>query len=217
MTALLIALVLVAVDPGGTATASDVQLDLWLVDQPGIHLQAERVTGGEGRQAQLSRPRVSLGDALGLVADDGLVDLDDGTVRADGAVQATLATGEPVEIRSERFDLDAKAGTGTFTGTVVVTHGDLVVTCERLEVAFDTEQQAIRSVVALGGVEIRQADRLGRGERAEFDVEPGTVVLTGSPYLEQGSVRLSGTTIRFDVAGGEVACTGCRAVFGEGR
>jgi lipopolysaccharide export system protein LptA len=217
VTGLLLAMVLLAASPGGAATVSDVELDLWLPDQPALRVQADQVTTGEDRQATLSRPRVSLGSSLGLVAEDGLVDLDGGTVRADGAVHATLATGEPVEIRSEHFDLDVRAGTGTFTGAVVVTHGELVVTCERLEVTFDTDHQAIQTVVALGGVEIRQGDRLGRGERAEFDVEPGTVVLSGSPYLEQGSVRLRGTVIRFDIAGGEVACSGCRAVFGERR
>lgn len=170
MTALLLTMVLCAASPGGAATVSDVQLDLWLPDQPAVSVQAEQASSGG-----------------------------------------------PVEIRSERFDLDVRAGTGTFTGAVVVTHGQLVVTCERLEVVFDPEHQAMRSVVAIGGVEIRQGDRLGRGERAELDVELGTVVLSGSPYVEQGSVRLRGTEIRFDVAGGEVACTGCRAVFGEDR
>jgi len=120
-----------------------------------------------------------------------------------------------MEIRSERFDLDTREGTGVFAGAVVVTFGSVVVTCDRLEVAFDQALQTVRTAVASGGVEIRQGARLRRGERAEFEVEPGTVLLSGEPYLEQGNVRLQGTTIRFDVGGGEVACTGCRAVFGE--
>ncbi len=221
MSTALLWIVLAAASPSAAAV-SDVRIDLWLPAEPALHVEAEQVLASGApesslRVARLRHPRVRFGDALGLAAEDGVVDLEAGTVRADGAVEATLATGEPVEVRSEHFALDVEHGTGVFTGAVVATHGSLVVTCERVEVTFDADRRAIRTVVATGGVEIRQGDRIGRGDRAEFAVEPGTVLLEGSPSLQQGAVLLRGTTIRFDVAGGDISCTGCQAVFGEER
>jgi lipopolysaccharide transport protein LptA len=194
--------------------ATDVSIDLWLDGVPAIRVDAASLDQAEGQRLELRRPRIAVGEELRLAADDGVARLDGGALEASGAVDATLDAGEPVEIRADRFSVDVRAGTGVFDGAVEVTQGTLVLMCEHLEVAYDRETDEIRSVTASGGVEIRQGDRLGRGDEAVFDREAGAVELRGSPYLEEGNVRLRGQVIRFRVDGGEISCTGCRAVFG---
>ncbi len=202
-------------DPAPTATrASGVSLDLWLDDAPAVHVDADELRNGAARSLTLVQPRIAIGDELRLRAEDGVAQLEEGTLETAGNVGATLSAAEPVEIRSDRFRVDVQAGTGVFDGAVEVTQGTLALVCEHLEVTYDRETDEIRSVVASGGVEIRQGDRLGRGERAVFDRADGAVELSGSPYLEEGNVRLRGQQIRFRVDGGEISCTGCRAVFG---
>jgi len=197
-----------------TSEAADVSVDLWLKGVPPIRVDATALSHRDSQAISLEAPRIAVGDDLHLEARDGLARLDGGELEAHGDVGATLAAGEPVEIRADRFSVDVKAGTGVFVGSVEVTQGTLVLMCDHLEVAYDRQTDEIRSVTARGGVEIRQGERLGRGEEAVFDRAGGAVELRGSPYLEEGKVRLRGQVIRFQVDGGEISCTGCRAVFG---
>ena len=199
-----------------TSDAREVSLDLWLDGAPPIHVDADSACERQRRSLVLVRPSVAVGRELTLRAHDGVAQLDEGTLETTGEVGATLRATEPVEIRADRFRVDVRAATGVFDGAVEVTQGDLALVCEHLEVTYDRETEEISSVVATGGVEIRQGDRLGRGEKAVFDRAAGSVELSGSPYLEEGPVRLRGLTIRFRVDGGEITCDGCRAVFGGG-
>ncbi len=204
------------VQEGPLSEARDVSLDLWLTGAPPIHVDADAVSESQRRSLVLDRPSVAVGSELTVRAQDGVAQLDEGTLETSGEVGATLDATAPVEIRADRFRVDVRAATGVFDGAVEVTQGDLALVCEHLEVTYDRQTEEVSSVVATGGVEIRQGDRLGRGERAVFDRTSGSVELSGSPYLEEGPVRLRGQTIRFHVDGGEISCDGCRAVFGGG-
>ena len=205
-------------DPAGDpdVRAEVVAVDLWLDGVPPIHVDAQAMRSLGRRELILDRPSLTVGSALALSAAEGVAQLEEGAVRAEGEVAATVEAAEPVEIRAERFRVDVAAGTGTFDGSVEVTQGTLALVCDHLEVSYDRGVDEIRSVVASGRVEIRQGTRVGRGERAEFDRAQGLVELSGSPYLEEGGVRLQGQSIRFRVDGGEIDCTACRAVFGAG-
>ena len=172
--------------------ATDVTVELWLDGVPAIRVDAAALDQAEGQRLELRHPRIAVGDELRLAATDGVAQLEGGAIEVHGDVDATLDAVEQVEIRADRFSVDVRAGTG----------------------AYDRETDEIRSVTASGGVEIRQGERLGRGEEAVFDRAAGAVELRGSPYLEEGKVRLRGQVIRFRVDGGEISCTGCRAVFG---
>lgn len=203
--------------PAETAgEASDVVVDLWL-DGSAIHITAAQARFAGETEITMTGPRVDLGDELSVQAGEAQVSLDPAAVSASDGVEGVFAAGEPVEIRAERFRIDVKAGTGVFEGSVVVTQGTLVLVCDHLVVEYDSRTEDVRSVTATGSVEIRQGDRLGRGETAVFDRAAGTIVLTGRPYLEQGNVTLRGSTIRFDASGGEISCEGCRAIFGAGQ
>jgi len=193
--------------------AGGVSLDLWIDGAPRITLQAEAVEGESGAALDVTKPRLDVGEDLSLSGDGGTVEIGSGDVTAQGDVAAVLRARDPLEIRAERFALDLHAGTGRFSGAVVVTQGTLVLLCDQLDVTYDLDSEEVRSVVATGAVEIRQGDRLARGGRAEFDRATGIVELTDGPFLVQGNVRLRGTQIRFDVEGGEIGCSGCQAVF----
>ncbi len=192
--------------------AEGVTLDLALEGMPAVTVQAQEVEGEAGQPMTVAQPRLDVGDELQLSGERGTVDLT-GEVAAEGDIRALLEAKAPLEIRAERFRIDVKQHEGHFSGAVEVTQGTLVLLCEELLVRYDEASDGVRGVVASGTVEIRQGDRLARGERAEFDRATGTVVLTGQPYLEQGKVHLRGSVIRFYVDGGEITCEGCQAVF----
>ena len=197
---------------GARVHAEGVSLDLALEGMPAVTVAAEEVRADDGEPMQVLRPQVDVGGELRLTGKRGTVDLE-GEVAAQGDIRAMLQAREPLEIRAERFQIDTGASQGRFSGAVEVTQGSLVLLCEELEVSYDPDTDLVRSVVATGAVEIRQEDRLARGQRAEFDRAEGAVVLTGEPYLEQGKVHLRGSVIRFHVDGGEITCEGCLAVF----
>jgi lipopolysaccharide transport protein LptA len=196
-----------------TATLDGVVADLWIEGHPRVSVTAAEVQlAGDGR-VELAQHELAVGDDLSIRGGEGSVSLEDGTARSDGEVSAKLLADEPLDIRAEHFQIDVRGRTGAFTGSVVVTQGTLTLLCDRLDVTYDPETHQVSRVIAAGAVEIRQDDRLGRGQQATFDRGEGTVVLSGDPFLRQGPVQLRGTSITFRVDGGEISCDDCQAVF----
>ncbi len=202
-----------AEEPAPGPRLSGVEAQLWLEGQPTVAVEAEHAVLTGDERIDLGEHRLAVGDDLTIAGQEGSISPEDASAHTHGDVSAVLRSEEPLEIRAEHFRIDARQHRGTFTGSVVVTQGTLTLLCETLEVLYDAEGGQVSSVTAAGAVEIRQGDRLGRGQQATFDRASGAVVLTGEPFLRQGPVQLRGASIRFFVDGGEIACDGCQAVF----
>lgn len=109
---------------------------------------------------------------------------DEGLISLDFSAERTI-------IQADKMLLFAKKRAFTYTGTVQVDHGDLTLTCKKLDGTY-TEQNEIDTLVATEDVHIVKGPTIkASGNRAVFQSEQQTLRLTENPQLEQDGSLLS--------------------------
>jgi len=98
-------------------------------------------------------------------------------------------------ITSETLLFDYQRSIAIFEGNVRVVDPQVTLTCEKLYVYFDENNQ-IDSVVARENVHIVQDDRNARAERAVYRASEGSIVLTENARLYRGVEELRGDEIQ---------------------
>ncbi|QQR45528.1 hypothetical protein JKA73_05165 [Myxococcus xanthus] len=112
--------------------------------------------------------------------------------RAPGPLGGKELT-EPVQINGDNVTFQKSQA--TLTGNVKVKHRTLDLKCDRMTANY-TPQREVTRVVCTGGVHAVDGDRMAKGERAEYDVPSGVLVVTGSPEARQGTTHMRGTKVR---------------------
>jgi lipopolysaccharide export system protein LptA len=105
----------------------------------------------------------------------------------------------PVDIRSEEMTVDFEGQKIVFKGEVKVLQADFSLTAGEVTAVFGESADDIKSIVAAGDVKIRKADKMAWGERAIYDREDASILLTGSPVLKQGRNFIKGQEIQFSL------------------
>lgn len=106
------------------------------------------------------------------------------------------AKGESLEIDAERLVLDQKKSEATWTGKVKAKKHTSLLKAPVLIAHYDEKGEVTR-VEAKGGVEVTDADKWARGQRATFDNQKGLLVVTGNPQARQGNNRMRGSRVTF--------------------
>jgi lipopolysaccharide export system protein LptA len=119
---------------------------------------------------------------------------------------------QPVEITSDRLDLDQAAGTAVFTGTVRVGQGALRLAADRVEVFYvegaGEEAGQVQRMVATGNVTLSNGTEAAEGEEAVYEVVAGTVDMSGDVLLTQGRNALSSERLHIDLNAGTARVEG---------
>jgi lipopolysaccharide export system protein LptA len=129
---------------------------------------------------------------------------------AAAAAQATVPFGtgqhdsaQPVEVTSERLDLDQGSGTAVFSGTVRVGQGALRLAADRVQVFYDQADQSgtgpIQRLIATGKVTLATGTEAAEASEATYDVAQGKVDMQGDVLLTQGGNALSGERLTIDL------------------
>lgn len=123
---------------------------------------------------------------------------DGGTPPAAGAPKSAGSLGpvdlkEPVQISADL--ITGEKDKATLTGNVKVKHRTMDLACDKMT-AYYTQPRVVTRVVCTGGVQAQDGDRMARGERAEYDVTSGVLIVTGSPEARQGNTYMRGTKVR---------------------
>ncbi|XXF79134.1 LptA/OstA family protein [Myxococcaceae bacterium GXIMD 01537] len=100
---------------------------------------------------------------------------------------------DPVKISAKLVTGDRAQS--VFTGDVLVTHRTMELRCDKMT-AYYTQAQEVTRVECAGNVRAVDGDRTARGERADYDVPAGVLVVTGSPEARQGTTYMTGTRVR---------------------
>jgi lipopolysaccharide export system protein LptA len=101
----------------------------------------------------------------------------------------------PVEVTSDRLEVDDLAQTLVFIGNAVATQDDVTIHGDRLTVKYTGEEREIEEIVAEGAVRILQGTRVALGERAVLYHLEERIVLTGSPEVRDGDNFVKGQEI----------------------
>lgn len=105
----------------------------------------------------------------------------------------------PVEVTSDQLSVDQNTGKAIFAGNVVIGQGAMRLTAATVEVVYAESNGKIARLLASGGVTLVNGGEAAEAERAEYDLESGTVVLAGSVLLTQENSALSGERMVIDL------------------
>ena len=116
---------------------------------------------------------------------------------------------KPIDIDADVFEVSGKEKRGVFRGNVIARQGDVTIRASRVEATYSATVKGITKAVAEGGVTVTTGTKVGKSDRAEFNNDERTIVLSGEPRLwEEGSI-LEGKQIVFHVDDGRVECFEC--------
>jgi lipopolysaccharide export system protein LptA len=112
----------------------------------------------------------------------------------------------PVEITSDRLDLDQAAGTAVFIGGVRVGQGALRLAADRVEVFYaggaNGSSGEVSRMVATGNVTLANGSEAAESDTATYEVAAGTIVMQGDVLLTQGQNALSSEKLNIDLNSG---------------
>jgi lipopolysaccharide export system protein LptA len=126
-----------------------------------------------------------------------------GTAHADPLLEVG---GDKMSIEAERLDVDVNAGEAVLTGKVILSKGDLKVSCPRIDLKFNTSPH-ITWAKGSGGV---QADVRGvhaEAPEVELDLVKSTLELRGGVRLTRGQGWLQAEKATIDIASAKVTLT----------
>jgi lipopolysaccharide export system protein LptA len=120
----------------------------------------------------------------------------------------------PVDIKAQLFELLGNRNQASYKGNVLVRHRTLVLKCDELTSFYaQGNAQQVQRVECVGNVEAVDGDRSAKGERADFDVASGTLVVTGSPEARQGNNYMRGTKVTLTLGNRRIRVENAETLF----
>jgi len=123
-----------------------------------------------------------------------------GTIRQD--------TGLPVEVTADNLSVDQSTGTAIFTGNVLIGQGEMRLSAARVMVVYRAENKGIARLEATGGVTLVSGPDAAESERADYDIDDGTIVMSGNVLLAQGASALSADKMSVRLSDGTAQMSG---------
>jgi lipopolysaccharide export system protein LptA len=109
----------------------------------------------------------------------------------------SLDRGQPLEITSNRLESDGGLKQVVFLGNVVAKQGGLTIKASKLIVSYQGKNNQVSRIEAIGDVTIVKDNRIATGGRGVYEVGKETIVMTGSPRVQQGENSVEGDEIAF--------------------
>lgn len=120
----------------------------------------------------------------------------------------------PVDIKAQLFELLGNRNQASYKGKVQVKHRTLLLKCDELTAYYaQGNAQQVQRVECVGNVEAVDGDRSARGERADFDVASGTLVVTGAPEARQGVNYMRGTKVTLTLGNRRIRVENAETLF----
>lgn len=117
-------------------------------------------------------------------------------------------TSLPVEVTAEQLAVDQKTGIATFTGNVVIGQGEMRLSAAKVQVVYRESDNGIARLEATGGVTLVSGKDAAESERADYDIDDGTIVMSGNVLLTQGRNAISAERMRVHLTDGTAEMSG---------
>lgn len=122
----------------------------------------------------------------------------------------------PIDVASDRIEVQDRADRAIFAGNVKVRQSDLTLDTERLTVAYTSAGGLqIDRLDASGGVIVRSPSETARGDFGVYDINRRIITLIGGVQLQRGDSRISGARLTIDMNNGRAVVDGGPAGVGE--
>lgn len=117
-------------------------------------------------------------------------------------------TDAPVEVTAEQLSVDQESGTAIFTGDVVVGQGEMRLSAPRVLVVYRDGNSGIERLEATGGVTLVSGPDAAESSRADYDIDRGTIVMTGDVLLTQARSTLTADRMTVNLDDGTAQMNG---------
>lgn len=133
-----------------------------------------------------------------------------GTIRQD--------TKLPVELSADNLAVDQSTGTAVFTGNVEIGQGEMRLSAGRVLVVYRAQNDGIARLEATGGVTLVSGPDAAEAERADYNIDDGTIVMSGNVLLTQGASALSADRMSVRLSDGTAQMSGrVKTILQTGR
>lgn len=123
-----------------------------------------------------------------------------GTIRQD--------TGLPVEVTADNLSVDQSTGTAIFNGNVLIGQGEMRLSAAEVLVVYRDQAEGIARLEATGGVTLVSGDDAAESQRADYDIDSGTIVMSGNVLLTQGRNAISSDKMSVKLSDGTAQMSG---------
>jgi lipopolysaccharide export system protein LptA len=124
----------------------------------------------------------------------------------------------PVEITADQLTADQASGQAVFSGNVRIGQGDLRLAAGEVTVIYNEATGAIARLRASGGVTFVTSTEAAEAANADYDLDAGTLTMTGNVLLTQGPSAISADRMTVNLTDGTARLDGnVRTVFQQGN
>jgi lipopolysaccharide export system protein LptA len=124
-------------------------------------------------------------------------------------------TNAPVDVTSERIEVQERADRAVFTGNVHVSQGDMTLETPRLTVAYSSAPAnggntsvQINRLDAAGGVVVRDPTETAKGDFGVYDLDRKLITLIGNVQLVRDNNQVNGARLVIDLNSGRAVIDG---------
>ena len=127
-------------------------------------------------------------------------------------LQAQARPGVPVDIQADSAQMDDRTGVATYSGDVVVTHGDMTLWAD--EITIHTEDRRPVRIEAKGNParvespDLSQRQRVATARNMEYTFDDEVLVLTRNARVQTATEDTRGDRIRYDLSNDVVRVEG---------
>ena len=116
---------------------------------------------------------------------------------------------QPINIAADKFLADSNAKTGTWSGNVIVTQGDIKMRANSMRVNVVGKSNKPDKILANGNVVV-DSPRSGTatGQNGIYDVPKKTVVMTGNVVLKKNKDVMRGAQLTINLVTGQASLGG---------
>ena len=113
-----------------------------------------------------------------------------------------------IEITSESLAVSGTDGTVMFSGDVVISQGEIQLSAAKVIVTYINETATIVTIDASDGVQLVSGTDAVEADSAQYDVQAGTVLMSGNVVLMQGAFALSAKQMSINLKDGTAQMIG---------
>lgn len=121
-------------------------------------------------------------------------------------------TNAPVDVTSDRIEVQDRADRAVFSGNVHVIQADMTLDTQRLTVAYSGGQGAnglqINRLDAAGGVVVHSPSETAKGDFGVYDLDRKLITLIGDVQLTQQNNLVRGSRLVIDLNSGRAVVDG---------
>lgn len=117
-------------------------------------------------------------------------------------------TSLPVEVSADSLSVNQSDGTALYSGNVVIGQGAMRLAAPRVLVVYAESAGRIERLEATGGVTLVNGDEAAEAQRADYNINAGTVVMQGNVLVTQGPNALTADQMVVNLDDGTAQMTG---------